>query len=31
MFGYLSYDGKSYDGRCDFFGGTPPLPEALGW
>jgi hypothetical protein len=31
MFGYLTYDGKSYDGSCDFFGGTPPLPEGLGW
>jgi hypothetical protein len=20
-----------YDGDCSFFGGTPALPEALGW
>ncbi|KAJ1473552.1 hypothetical protein T484DRAFT_1835616 [Baffinella frigidus] len=31
-FGYLSpITGKSYDGSCSFFGGTPPLPEGLGW
>ena len=35
MFGYLAYDGTSYDGSCSFFGAAegrpPPLPEALGW
>jgi len=31
LFGYLRYDGKSYDYQCDFFGGSPPLPEGLGW
>ena len=31
LFGYRRFDGKSYDGQCDFFGGTPPLPEGVGW
>ena len=31
MFGYVRYDGTTYDGACSFFGGTPPLPEAIGW
>ena len=31
MFGYTRYDGTSYDGSCSFFGGVPPLPEAIGW
>lgn len=31
MFGFKNYKGESYDGQCDFFGGTPPLPEGLGW
>ena len=31
MFGYKRYDGTTYDGACSFFGGTPPLPEAIGW
>lgn len=31
MFGYVRYNGKPYDGQCDFFGGTPPLPVGLGW
>ena len=31
MFGFKDYTGQSYDGKCNFFGGTPPLPEALGW
>jgi len=31
MFGYLRYDGTSYKGACSFFGGSPPLPEAMGW
>jgi SSS family transporter len=29
--GYLNYLDKSYDGSCSFFGGTPALPEGLGW
>lgn len=31
MFGFTNYLGVAYDGQCDFFGGTPPLPEGLGW
>jgi len=31
MFGFKNYLGESYDGQCDFFGGSPPLPEGLGW
>ena len=27
----VRYDGTSYDDACSFFGGTPPLPEAVGW
>lgn len=26
-FGYVSYNGATYDGRCSFFGGKPALPE----
>jgi len=36
MFGYTRYDHtaakpSTYDGACSFFGGKPPLPEAIGW
>jgi len=36
MFGYTRYDHtdanpSTYDGACSFFGGVPPLPEAIGW
>lgn len=31
LFGYKTYDGKTYDGSCSFFGGVPALAEGLGW
>ena len=32
MFGYKTYDGKSYDGKCSFFDlSDPPLPTGVGW
>ena len=32
MFGYKTYDGKSYDEKCSFFDlSDPPLPTGVGW
>ena len=32
MFGYKTYDGKPYDGKCSFFDlSDPPLPTGVGW